>query len=60
VRGLLGEAGEADAKEAPIWLTLSRFLTDLWQLQQIGAEPHALRVIACVIPHARDRRLRHL
>ncbi len=60
VRGLLGKSGEPDADKPPIGLTAMLARADPWHVQQLGAQPHALRIIAAVEAHAADRRERHL
>ncbi len=61
VRGLLGKGGKADADQPPVRARpalLAR--ADRRHVQQLGAQPHALRIIAAVEAHAADRRERHL
>ena len=51
MRGLLGKRGKADADEAAVRLALLLPRADRRQVDKLGAEPHAARIVA-VVEHA--------
>lgn len=54
------ERGKTDANQSPIPFTLPLARADLRQIQEFGAKPQAAGIIAGIVTHAGDRRVRHL
>ena len=48
VRGLLGKGRKADTDQPSIWLAALLARTDRGNIQKLGAQPHARRIIAAV------------